>query len=73
MTSEITNFFRDAFSARTRHALRRETHVVVGDHDPEPRAELRVASSLLHASLRHPVVPRIVPRITAASIAQSNR
>lgn len=28
---------RAVFAARLRHELTRETHVVVGDHDPEPR------------------------------------
>lgn len=29
---------RAAFSARTRDAIQRETHVIVGDHPPEPRS-----------------------------------
>lgn len=28
---------REIFSARLRHELAQETHVVVGDHPPEPR------------------------------------
>jgi hypothetical protein len=29
--------FRAIFAARTVHALKQETHVVVGDHEPERR------------------------------------
>lgn len=32
---------REMFSARLRHVLKRETHVIVGDHEPELRADIR--------------------------------
>lgn len=31
---------RDVFSSRLRHELSAETHVVVGDHTPEPRVNI---------------------------------
>lgn len=32
-----TDFHRDVFASRLRHELAQETHVIVGDHPPEPR------------------------------------
>lgn len=41
------NFHRDVVAARTRHAILRETHVVVGDHAPEriPHAKFSPSSA----------------------------
>lgn len=33
----LGTFHRDVFAARVRDELSRETHVIVGDHTPEPR------------------------------------
>lgn len=39
---------REVFSARLRHELTRETHVVVGDHPPEPRRSAVPEPRVIH-------------------------
>lgn len=35
--STVGDFHRDVFAGRLRHEIMQETHVIVGDHPPEPR------------------------------------
>lgn len=47
------HFHRDVFSSRLRHSLARETHVIVGDHDPEPRDD-GVVFNIYDGVIGHP-------------------
>jgi hypothetical protein len=40
--SPLHNFHRDVFGARVRNSLTQETHVVVGDHEPERKLHRHV-------------------------------
>lgn len=51
----MADYHRDVFAARTVHGLRRETHVVVGDHAPERK--------LLHECPVRPQLPRTPWRV----------
>lgn len=63
-------FHRDVFSARTRHALASETHVIVGDHEPEPRS--RFAPSNPERWLDCRAAPRVDPAEQALDRARGS-